>query len=361
MAKICLFLGTRPEIIKMSPIVRECQNRNTDFFIIHTNQHYSENLDKVFIEELNLPNPSYNLKASRDSQIESFSSMLTKAEKVLKKEDPDIVLVQGDTNSVLAGALVSAKMNVPVGHIEAGLRSYFREMPEELNRVLTDHASDMLFAPTKKQFGILKNEGIREDKIFVTGNTIVDAVQQNLEIARSKSSIISDLNLKKGNYFVLTAHRAENVDKKERLEKIIEGLKLIENNFDFPVIYPIHPRTKKRVKEFSLSFPDNVKLIEPLGYFDFIYLQSKSSLILTDSGGVQEESCILGVPCITLRDNTERPETIDVGANKLVGVEPEEILKGVKIMKKKNGKWNQPFGDGKAAEKIINLILKKYE
>jgi len=357
--KICIILGTRPEIIKMSPIIRECQKQKLNYFILHTNQHYSENLDRIFFKELKLPRPEYNLRVGSGTHAQETGKMLIGIEKVLTKEKPDIVLVEGDTNTVLAGALAAMKLQMRVGHVEAGLRSYFREMPEEINRILADHCSDFLFAPTKKAKEILIGEGILKNKIFVTGNTIADAVFQNLEIAKRKSKILAKLNLKREKYFLVTAHRTENVDKKERLKGILSGLKLIFQRFNLPIIYPIHPRTKKRIREFKLKIPKGLKLIEPVGYLDFLKLEADAKLILTDSGGIQEEACILKVPCATLRDNTERLETLEIGSNILVGTKPEKILGGVEKMLKKKRNWKNPFGDGKSGKRIVNIILSK--
>jgi UDP-N-acetylglucosamine 2-epimerase (non-hydrolysing) len=290
---ITIILGTRPEIIKMSPVVRECEKQGLDYFILHTGQHYSYNLDKVFFEDLELPEVKYNLDVGSGTHAEETAKMLTGIEKVLLKEKPDIVLVEGDTNTVLAGALAATKLHIKVGHVEAGLRSYDRQMPEEINRILADHVSDYLFAPTEKAKGNLLKEGIEEDKIFVTGNTIVDAVNQNLEIAERKADIVNNLNLSSKEYFLVTAHRQENVDNKKRLEGILEGLKLIHEEFNLPIIYPIHP---------------------------------------------------------------ERPETLDVGSNILAGTNKERILKCSKEMMDKKRNWNNPFGDGKAGKEIIKIL-----
>lgn len=356
-SKICIILGTRPEIIKMSPIIRECQKRYYNFFILHTNQHYSENLDKIFFEELELPEPKYNLKVGSGTHAEETGKMLIEIEKVLMKEKPEVVLVEGDTNTVLAGTLAASKLYIKVGHVEAGLRSYFREMPEEINRVLTDHCSDFLFAPTKKAKKILLNEGIFEKKIFVTGNTIVDAVYQNLKIAKRKSKILKKLNLEKERYFLLTSHRPENVDKRNRLKGILEGLRLVYEKFNFPIIFPIHPRTQKKIKEFELEIPRGVELIKPVGFLDFLQLEINARLVLTDSGGIQEETCILKVPCVTLRNNTERPETLEVGSNILAGTGSTKILESVQRMINKESNWGNPFGNGKSGKKIVKVII----
>ena len=356
---ISIILGTRPEIIKMSPVIRELENQGLDYFILHTGQHYSYNLDKIFFNELELPEAKYNLDAGSGSHAEETGKMLIEIEKVLEEEKPDVVLVEGDTNTVLAGALATSKLHIKVGHVEAGLRSYDRTMPEEINRVLADHVSDYLFAPTEKAKENLLREGIEEDKIFVTGNTIVDAIYQNLEIARRKVNILNKLNLSHEEYFLVTAHRQENVDAKDRLKGILEGLELVYNDFNLPIIYPIHPRTKKRIKEFGLEVPKGVELIEPLGFLEFLQLEANAKLVLTDSGGVQEETCILKVPCVTLRDNTERPETLEVGSNVLVGTNQNKISEGVKIMLSKDKNWNNPFGDGRAGVRIVEVIRER--
>jgi len=353
---ISIILGTRPEIIKMSPIIRECHKRNLDFYLLHTGQHYSYNLDKVFFEDLELPLPRYNTDVGSGTHAEETGNMLIAIEKILKKDKANIVLVEGDTNTVFAGALAATKLHIEVGHVEAGLRSYDRSMPEEINRILTDHISDYLFAPTETAKDNMIKEGISKDKIFITGNTIVDAVYQNLDIAKGKVDILNELELTSKNYLLITSHRQENVDNKEKFKKIFEGLKLIHEEHNLPIIYPIHPRAMKRIKEFNIDIPRGVRLIEPIGFLKFLMLESYARLILTDSGGVQEEACILKVPCITLRENTERPETINVGSNILVGTEPDKILGGVNIMINKNNNWENPFGDGKSGKKIIDIL-----
>ena len=356
MYKLAIILGTRPEIIKMSPVIRKCQQEWLDFFILHTGQHYSYNMDRIFFEKLHLPEPRYNLEIGSGSHGEQTGRMIIEIEKILAKENPDVVLVQGDTNTVLAGAIAASKMGIKIGHIEAGLRSYDNTMPEEINRRLADHCSDYLFAPTEKSKGILVNEGISLDKIFVTGNTIVDAVYQNLEIAKNSGNILENLGLGMKKYFLVTAHRQENVDNLENLNGIMKGLKRVSDRFGLPIIFPIHPRTKKRIEEFKFKF-DFLTLIEPLDFLDFLKLESGAKLILTDSGGVQEESCILGVPCVTMRENTERPETIEVGSNMLAGTDERRILESVECILNKEAKWTNPFGDGKAADGIVGVLM----
>ena len=353
--KIAIVLGTRPEIIKMSPIIRECERLGLDYFILHSGQHYSYNLDRVFFEQLRLPEAKYNLEVGSGTHAEQTGKILVGVEKVLSEEKPDVVLVEGDTNTVLSGALAAAKMGVAVGHVEAGLRSYDRLMPEEINRVLADHCSDLLFAPTEKSRQILLGEGIREEKIFVTGNTIVDAVYQSLELSKRQVNALGDLGLSAGRYFLTTVHRQENVDNPQRFHGILEGLEMVQKEFSLPVIYPIHPRARRQMSIFGYK-TEGISLVEPLDYLSFLQLERDAKLILTDSGGIQEEACILGVPCVTLRYNTERPETLDVGANLLAGTEPTEIVKRTKYMLNKSANWENPFGDGRAGERIVKIV-----
>ena len=359
--KIAIIVGTRPEIIKMSPIIRECErlrgqgNTDLDYFILHTGQHYSYNMDEVFFEQLELPEPKYNLDVGSGTHAEQTGKILIGIENILKKERPDVVLVQGDTNTVLAGALAASKLHIKVGHVEAGLRSYDRTMPEETNRVLADHCSDFLFAPTKRSKQTLIAESIPENKIFVTGNTIVDAVYQNLKIANKKANALGKLGLKEKEYFLVTTHRQENVDNKERFKGILTGLQEITKEYNLPVIYPIHPRSQKMISTHNLQ-SDGITLIDPLDMFSFLQLEQNAKLVLTDSGGIQEETCILGIPCVTLRDNTERPETLDVRSNMLAGVIPEDIVNCVSVMIENNKEWKNPFGDGNSGKRIVDIL-----
>ena len=278
--KIAIILGTRPDIIRMGPVIRECVKQKVAFFILHTNQHYSKNLDRIFFKELKLPPPKYHLETGSGTHAEQTGRMLIGIEKALIREKPDLVLVFGDPNTALAGALSAIKLHIKIGHIEAGLRSYDRNMPEEINRILTDHCSDLLFAPTKNAKEILISEGIPSRKIFVTGATTVDVIDQNITLAQRTSNILTHLNLKKGGYFLLTAHRSENVSKKQRLAGILEGSGLVYEKFQLPVIFPIHPGTKKMIDAFKLKIPEGIKAIDPVGLLDFLQLLSLSSLCL---------------------------------------------------------------------------------
>ena len=350
---ISIVLGTRPEIIKMSPIIRSCEKTGIPYEIIHTGQHYSYEMDQIFFEELELPRPNFNLDVGSGSQAEQTGKMLVGIESILLRGGSNIVLVQGDTNTVLAGALAASKLQIPIGHVEAGLRSFDRNMPEEINRVLTDHISTQLYAPTDQARAYLEAEGIREG-VTVTGNTVVDAVYQNMEISEKKKETLSELGLTPGGYFLVTAHRQENVDVKHRLEGIMDGLSKIAEEYGLPILFPAHPRTKKMMDHFGLSI-EGFKIIEPVGYLDFLQLEAKARLILSDSGGIQEEACILGVPCVTLRDNTERPETVNVGSNILAGTDPQTILAAAARMMKMGKDWVNPYGDGMSGQRIIKL------
>lgn len=360
--RTAIILGTRPEIIKMSPIIRFLQKEKKDCLMIHTGQHYSYEMDRVFFKDLELPEPRYQLSEkaeSADHQGEHTGRMMAGIERILLKERPSMVLVEGDTNSVLAGALVTCKIKgIKLGHVEAGLRSYDRAMPEEVNRILADHVSDYLFAPTAASKKILLNEGISKEKIFVTGNTIVDAVKQNLRIAQKKVNLDRWMKGKRAGFFLMTMHRMENVDRRERLALILKGLKRVWEEFKIPTIFPVHPRTLARLKHFSLKLPRGIEPIHPLGFMEFLMLEANARMILTDSGGVQEEACILRVPCVTLRTSTERPETVEVGANRIAGYEPESILRSARKMMDQTRGWKNPFGDGRAGERIVKILEK---
>ncbi|WOX58352.1 non-hydrolyzing UDP-N-acetylglucosamine 2-epimerase [Methanoculleus receptaculi] len=352
---VAIILGTRPEIIKMSPIIREYERRGDDYFILHTGQHYSYSMDRIFFEQLRLPDARYNLNVGSGLQGEQTGKMLGQIERVLIDEKPHAVLVQGDTNTVLAGALAAVKLHIPVGHVEAGLRSNDRRMPEEINRITADHVSDYLFAPTGESQRNLRNEGISKEKIFVCGNTVVDALFQNLSISEEAIDPLKELGVRSGGYFLVTAHRQENVDDPGKLSDILEGLERVATEYAMPVIYPMHPRTKKMMEQFRLQ-AGPVRCIEPLDYLSFLQMEKHAGLILTDSGGVQEEACILRVPCATLRENTERPETVAAGANILVGTDPGTIMEGVRIMMERERVWQNPYGDGTAGRKIVEIV-----
>ncbi|MFB6200957.1 MAG: non-hydrolyzing UDP-N-acetylglucosamine 2-epimerase [Halorhabdus sp.] len=355
--RLALVLGTRPEIIKLSPILRACETRDVQHTIIHTGQHYSEELDRLFFDQLNLDRPDYNLQVGSKSQGRQTGEMIADIEAVLLEEEFDMALVQGDTNSVLAGAIATSKLDIGLGHVEAGLRSGDRAMPEEINRILTDHAADYLFAPTDRAATTLRGEGIPDGRISVTGNTIVDAVRQHERLADEKSTVLTDLGLGPEEYVLLTLHRAGNVDEPKRFRDILRGVSQFAAGRDHPVVYPVHPRAKRRMGEFDLAVPDPVRIVPPQDFLDFLALENRAEVVFTDSGGVQEETCILGTPCVTVRDSTERPETLDVGSNELVGTDPEAIVTGGETMVEKPTDWENPFGDGRAAEQILDVVV----
>jgi UDP-N-acetylglucosamine 2-epimerase (non-hydrolysing) len=353
-------LGTRPEIIKLVPVISELKRRRKRFIIIHTGQHYSVRMERIFFAHLNIREPDFLLRVGRGMQGEQTGKILMRIERVFFRLKPDIVLVEGDTNSVIAAALAAAKLGIRIGHVEAGLRSYCREMPEELNRILTDHLSDYLFSPTQGAKNNLLKEGISGKKIFVTGNTIVDITKAQIPKAARKTALLRKLNLPANHYFLLTLHRKENVDNVRKVREIFQAVTALCKMF--PVVFPLHPRTAKRLRQFHLmnhmkAIP-NLRIIQPQGYLDFLNLEQHARLILTDSGGIQEEACILKVPCVTLRENTERPETVDVGSNMIAGWHYEGILRATEHMLAKRRSWKHPFGNGTSGKKIVEIITR---
>ena len=370
--KIATILGTRPEIIKMAPIIDEISKRSISQIVLHTGQHYDKEMSDNFFRDLEIPTPDYNINVGSGTHGKQTGLMMKGIEEVLLQEKPDIVLVQGDTNAVLAGALVAAKLHIAVGHVEAGLRSFDLTMPEEINRRAADVCSQMYFIPTEESAINLLAEGYSRKNLIITGNTVVDACFRHLEIAKKKGfeeKALADLDIENmDNIITLTMHRAENVDDEKRVTSIVEALKELDN---MNIIFPIHPRTKNTLKNFGLfdelNDLEHIHIIKPIGYLDFLQLTSLSSLILTDSGGLQEEAITLDVPALTLRYNTERPETVTAGGNILVGADKKAILENVdKILndkefceKMKNAK--NPYGDGDAAIKTVDAIEKYYD
>ena len=336
--KIATILGTRPEIIKMAPIIAEINQRGIDHFIIHTGQHYDKEMSDNFFRDLEIPTPDYNIHVGSGTHAKQTGLMMKGIEEILLDEKPDIVLVQGDTNAVLSGALVCAKLHIAVGHVEAGLRSFDMTMPEEVNRRVADICSAMYFIPTEQSAVNLLSEGISRKNLIITGNTVVDACFRHLEIAKKRGfeeESLADLDIENmENILTLTMHRAENVDVKQRVTSIIEALKQLK---DMNIIFPIHPRTKNTLENFGLfdelNSMEHIHIVKPIGYLDFLLLTSKSTLILTDSGGLQEEAITLDVPALTLRYNTERPETVAAGGNILVGSDKDAILENEKSSK----------------------------
>lgn len=365
--KIAIIVGTRPEIIKMSPLIDKLEKYGVDNILIHTGQHYDFEMSQQFFQDLELKSPEYNMGVGSGLHGQQTGEMIKKIEEILLEEKPDIVLVEGDTNAVLASAIASSKLNLPVGHVEAGLRSYDKTMPEEINRIVADICSHMYFVPTEKAAIQLLLEGLDPYKIFITGNTIVDACIRNLEIAQKKS-VKSPWYDGEKRIITLTLHRAENVDHPPRLMNIAQTL--LELN-EHEIIFPVHPRTRKNLEKLkiyeALQRAEHIHLIKPLGYLDFLLLLSESWLVLTDSGGIQEEAITLKVPCLTLRYNTERPETVDAGGNILVGTDKSIILQNIRRLAEDDDAYNKmkktenPYGDGKASKKIIEHIQESYK
>ncbi|MDH5672681.1 MAG: UDP-N-acetylglucosamine 2-epimerase (non-hydrolyzing) [Myxococcales bacterium] len=353
---VAIVLGTRPEIIKMSPVLRLFEREGVEHFVIHSNQHYSEALDAIFFEELQLRRPEHNLGIGSAEHGNQTGRMLVAIEEILLARKPGWVLAQGDTNTVLAAILAASKQAIPCGHIEAGLRSYDRTMPEEKNRVICDAIADHLFCPTEVQRQILLGEAVPPERIHVTGNTIVDAVLQNRALA-DQSDALARHGLEPGGYVLLTAHRASTADRRESLEALLALIKTLGEISGREVVYPIHPRTAAKLEAFGLPV-EGARLLPPLGYRDFLALQSGAHLIVTDSGGVQEEACILQVPCLTIRENTERPETLDVGANRLVGLDAARVREAYAHFQGAARDWPNPFGDGQAAERIHGVLCR---
>jgi len=360
-SKVAVVIGTRPGIIMFSPIIRALSENGIDFFSIHSGQHYSYNMDKILFEQLEIPKPRHYLQGIYAKKLHGAqtAAMLEGIEAVLIKEKPAMVLVGGDANTNLAGALAARKLHIAVGHVEAGERSYDWRMPEEHNRRIIDHISEYLFTTNDKGRQNLLKENVM-GKIFITGNTIVDAAIQNIEFAHKTSLVCQKNGLKEQEYLVLTTHREENVDSRENLIAILEAMAQIHQETAMPIFFPAHPRTLNRLERFGLDKKARAVrgliISEALGYLDFLKLLYGAHLVLTDSGGVQQEACILKVPCVTLRDNTEWTETLAIGANILAGLDRAKISKSVQQMLTRVPDWETPFGDGTAARQIVRII-----
>jgi len=341
--KIITVIGARPQFIKAAAVSNKLREKHEEI-LVHTGQHYDENMSKIFFDELNIPYPNYNLSVGSGGHGKQTGEMMTKLEEIYEKEKPDMILVYGDTTSTLAGALVASKMLIPVVHVEAGLRSFNKAMPEEQNRILTDHLSSKLFAPTETAIRNLKNEGIVEN-VYNVGDVMFDAVLHFGEIAKKNSTIIERLNLENKEFILTTIHRAENTNDISRLKNIIEAL----NASDKTIVLPLHPRTKKYMSDYNLEFGDNIIVIDPIGYLDMLALESNCIKVVTDSGGVQKEAFFMKKPCITMRDETEWVET--------VGTDRDKILDAIVNFIPSKPQMDI-FGDGKSSEKICIIIEK---
>ncbi len=352
--KVLSVVGARPQFIKAA-VVSEKLRDVADEVLLHTGQHYDFEMSSVFFEELGLPPPDYNLGVGSGTHGYQTGEMLKGIERVIMDEKPDIVLVYGDTNSTLAGALAAVKLHVKVAHVEAGLRSFDRRMPEEINRVLTDHASDILFAPTKTAVENLRREGITSG-VYLTGDVMYDVALRFSEIAERRSDILQRLGLAKGGYFLATVHRPENADSEKRLRGIMDAF----SRLPLPVVFPVHPRTRKGMERWNIKAGDNVILLEPVGYFDMLILEKNARKILTDSGGVQKEAYFFGVPCVTLRTTTEWTETLEGGWNVLVGADVDRILEAATAPPPVAPR-GEHYGRGDAAERIVEILRKVIE
>ena len=370
--KITTIIGARPQFIKAAPVSRAIaeHNRLTEV-IIHTGQHFDADMSDVFFKELNIPKPDYNLGINSTSHGAMTGRMLEKIEEILIKEKPDWVLVYGDTNSTLAGALAAAKLHIPIAHVEAGLRSFNREMPEEINRVLTDHCADILFCPTQNAVDNLQVEGITNVSspayqlksssahelprtVALVGDTMYDAVLQFSEIAQRQSTILEDLKIKSKEYLLATVHRPYNTDIPENLESILSAFQEINE----PIIFPVHPRTRQKLTSLPANQLKSLILIPPVGYLDMLMLERNAKAILTDSGGMQKEAYFFGVPCVTMRTETEWVETVEADWNVVVGADREKIVEAVKSFKTDKPR-PELYGDGRARERIASILLCK--
>ena len=363
--KIVHIAGARPNFMKLAPILRELENE-PDFqsILLHTGQHYDANMSDVFFDDLKLPRPHINLGVGSGSHAVQTAHIMERFESVALAEKPDLVLVVGDVNSTLACSLVAAKLNIPVAHVEAGVRSFDRTMPEEINRLITDSLSELLFTPSRHASNNLLKQGIPENKIYFVGNIMVDSLINAMRIARDRRTW-EQWGLEQGAYAVLTLHRASNVDDHETLNDLMSIIAKVSQRL--PVVFPIHPRTASRLVEAGLdaliqSSPGLI-LCEPLGYLDFLCLVASARVVLTDSGGIQAETTILGIPCLTLRWNTEWPETIEQGTNRLVGTDQARILQALdEIFQIKLSQQLRPEGwDGKAASRIVKNIRHHFQ
>jgi len=363
MLKVLNIVGARPNFMKVAPIYAEMRRRSSDFepLIVHTGQHYDAAMSDAFFTDLGLPKPDVYLGVGSGSHAVQTAKVMIEFEPVVLREKPDWVLVVGDVNSTIACSLVCAKLGIKVAHVEAGLRSRDRTMPEEINRILTDSISDLLLTTSQDADENLRQEGIPAEKIRFVGNVMIDSLLRNLKIAES-STIKEDLGLSGQDYAVLTLHRPSNVDEREVFGGLLGALLRISEKL--PIVFPAHPRTRAKIEEFGFGEQvenSNIKLVEPLGYLDFMRLYSGARLVLTDSGGLQEETTALGIPCLTLRENTERPITIEMGTNVLVGTDPEKIGRAaIDILGDADSALNAkipPLWDGRAAERICNVLL----
>jgi UDP-GlcNAc3NAcA epimerase len=361
--KVVTVVGARPQFIKAAAVsraIRDDRAHRLHEVIVHTGQHFDDNMSKVFFEELSIPAPDYDLQISGGSHGEMTGRMLTEVERVLQAERPDWVLVYGDTNTTLAGALAAVKLHQPVAHVEAGLRSFNRRMPEEINRIVADRVSTLLFCPTGTAAANLRNEGI-VDGVHLCGDVMFDVSLFYRDRARERSQVVKTAGLEAKRFALATCHRAENTDDRQRLEAILSALQRISN--EMPVVLPLHPRTRKMIGEFALDrLLAGVTVLEPQSFLDMIALEQAAALILTDSGGVQKEAFFFEVPCVTFRDETEWVETVDAGANALAGADTDRIVAAARSARDGGrGPRPRPYGNGRAAECMVDVLTRSGE
>ncbi|HEY5728422.1 MAG TPA: UDP-N-acetylglucosamine 2-epimerase (non-hydrolyzing) [Anaerolineales bacterium] len=350
--KFVSVVGARPEFIQATPVSRAIRKKHQEI-LVHTGQHYDYKMSQTFFDELGIPAPDYNLEVGSGSHASQTAEILVRFEELLLNEKPDCVIVRGDTNSTLAGALTASKLHIPTVHIEAGERSFDRRMPEEINRLVADKLSSVLFCVSQAAVQQLANEGITRD-VYWVGDVMLDMNLANRPLARQRSTVLSSLKLDPDSYGLVTIHRAANTDDPKRLANIMKAISLVGET----VIFPVHPRTQGALEKLDVQLGDNVRLIDPVGYFDMMVLEENARMIATDSGGVQREAYFMGKPCLTLRDETEWTETIQVGWNRLVGAEVEKIVNEWKTFAPP-AKQPPIFGDGRAGEKIADILEKK--
>ncbi|MFH2036821.1 MAG: UDP-N-acetylglucosamine 2-epimerase (non-hydrolyzing) [Candidatus Zixiibacteriota bacterium] len=352
--KLALIVGARPNFMKAAPLMHELAKFPDKFepYLIHTGQHYDHNLSQLFFEQLKMPKPDIYLGVGSKSHAEQTGEIMVGLERTFLDIRPDWVIVFGDVNSTMAGAIVAKKIHMNVAHVEAGLRSFDIDMPEEVNRIVTDRISDFLFVSESSGLKHLKDEGVPEDKIYFAGNIMIDSLVSHLELAR-QSDILKRLSIRTNEFVAMTMHRPANVDDANSLALLLERISDIGR--DIPIVFPCHPRTKKQIEQMNDTVTKNIQMTEPLGYLDFLKLQSEAKLVLTDSGGIQEETTYLGVQCVTMRKNTERPVTVDVGTNRIAGINPDNIYAMVKSVLDGNIKKGEipKLWDGKTAERIV--------
>lgn len=361
---VILVAGARPNFMKIAPIHREMKNRGIKQLLVHTGQHYDNNMSQVFFDDLGIPVPDIHMGVGSGSHAKQTAAIMVEFEKICNEHNPSLVVVVGDVNSTLACAIVASKMHVPTAHVEAGLRSGDMRMPEEVNRLVTDAISDILLTPSRDADENLLREGRRDEDIYFVGNIMIDSLFDTLRRVE-ESSILSDLDLDSGGFGVLTMHRPSNVDDLQKLRGIMGALEKICESVR--LVFPVHPRTSNKIEEFGLvsEFEDiaNLTMIDPVGYLDFIALVSGSRIVITDSGGIQEETTALGIPCITMRENTERPITVSQGTNRVVGTEPSSIISEViESLARSDGESSIPeYWDGKTAKRIVDVFESRRE